>query len=90
MIIAQYYQFLRLGFGGYQTIMQNLDNVAARLRQGFIETGEGHMHQTPCALPLIEKHVRFSLLTSTTALRMISDRCSDSLNLRCLKAEDVM
>ena len=38
-IIAQYYQFLRLGFSGYQAIMQNLVNVAARLRQGFVETG---------------------------------------------------
>ena len=39
MIIAQYYQFLRLGFKGYQTIMYNLGNIAARLRQGLIDTG---------------------------------------------------
>ena len=39
MIIAQYYQFLRLGFSGYKRIMQNLESVAERLRKGILETG---------------------------------------------------
>lgn len=38
-IIAQYYQFLRLGFEGYRRIMLNLMQVADRLRKGVIETG---------------------------------------------------
>lgn len=39
MIIAQYYQFLRLGFQGYRRIMLNLTNIASRLRQGIEATG---------------------------------------------------
>jgi glutamate decarboxylase len=39
MIIAQYYQFLRLGFSGYTRIMQNLESVAERLRKGIEDTG---------------------------------------------------
>ena len=38
-VIAQYYQFLRLGFQGYQRIMLNLMQVAERLRTGISETG---------------------------------------------------
>lgn len=40
MIIAQYYQFLRLGWEGYRRIMVNLTNIAARLRKGIEETGQ--------------------------------------------------
>ena len=39
MIIAQYYQFLRLGFDGYKKIMSNLLMVSRRLRLGIEETG---------------------------------------------------
>lgn len=40
-IIAQYYQFLRLGHEGYRKIMSNLMHVATRLRQGIQDTGGG-------------------------------------------------
>lgn len=46
MIIAQYYQFLRLGFDGYKKIMSNLLMVARRLRLGIEETGL--LLQMPC------------------------------------------
>ena len=39
MIIAQYYQFLRLGFEGYRRIMVNLTHIATRLQQGIEDTG---------------------------------------------------
>ena len=38
-IIAQYYQFLRLGFSGYEKIMTNLRAVAERLERQLIESG---------------------------------------------------
>lgn len=34
-IVAQYYQFLRLGFLGYRKIMLNLDTVRKRLRHAI-------------------------------------------------------
>ena len=40
MIVAQYYQFIRLGFGGYKKIMVSLLNVAARLQKGIEDLGE--------------------------------------------------
>lgn len=51
MIIAQYYQFLRLGFDGYRRIMSNLTNIASRLRRGIEETGPSPAH--PPFLPCI-------------------------------------
>lgn len=40
MVVAQYYQFLRLGFEGYKKIMISLLNVAARLQKGIEALGE--------------------------------------------------
>ena len=37
---AQYYMILRLGFDGYQKIMQNLMCVAAHLAEGILDTGK--------------------------------------------------
>lgn len=39
MIIAQYYQFLRLGHEGYRRIMVNLTHIATRLQKGIEDTG---------------------------------------------------
>lgn len=36
---VQYYQILRLGFRGYQKIMENLMRVAAHLADGILATG---------------------------------------------------
>ena len=45
MVVAQYYQFLRLGFEGYRKIMSNLMKVSAHLAEGILATGK-----TPCCL----------------------------------------
>lgn len=39
MVVAQYYQFLRLGFEGYRDIMANLMKVSAHLAEGVLATG---------------------------------------------------
>ena len=39
MVVAQYYQFLRLGFEGYRKIMSNLMKVSAHLAEGILGTG---------------------------------------------------
>ena len=39
MVVAQYYQFLRLGFEGYRKIMSNLMKVSAHLAEGILATG---------------------------------------------------
>ena len=44
MIIAQYYQFLRLGFEGYRRIMVNLTHIATRLRKGVEDTGTANLN----------------------------------------------
>ncbi|KAI3849151.1 hypothetical protein MKX03_014643 [Papaver bracteatum] len=38
-IIAQYYQFLRMGFEGYKNVMKNCMESARQLRQGLEKTG---------------------------------------------------
>ena len=39
MVVAQYYQFLRLGFEGYRKIMANLMKVSGHLAEGILATG---------------------------------------------------
>ncbi len=39
MVVAQYYQFLRLGFEGYRKIMSNLMKVSGHLAEGVLATG---------------------------------------------------
>ena len=57
MIIAQYYQFLRLGWEGYRRIMVNLTNIASRLRAGVEDTGHPppltHSHQALADRPAV-------------------------------------
>ncbi|KAL3161777.1 hypothetical protein ABBQ38_008871 [Trebouxia sp. C0009 RCD-2024] len=53
MIIAQYYQFLRLGKEGYTKIMQNLGLVAKRLQKGIEDTGHFRILSKDNALPLV-------------------------------------
>jgi glutamate decarboxylase len=53
MIIAQYYQFLRLGFSGYARIMKNLESVAERLRRGIKETGHFEIYSKDNGVPLV-------------------------------------
>ncbi len=39
MVLAQYYQFVRLGHHGYKTVMETMQKNAQRLAQGLKETG---------------------------------------------------
>ena len=52
-IIAQYYQFIRLGLEGYKSIMTNcMDNVNM-LRQGLVETGRFEIVSKDIGVPLV-------------------------------------
>lgn len=52
-VLAQYYQFLRLGKNGYTKIMKNLMAVAHHLRTGLEETGHFTIMSSSNALPLV-------------------------------------
>ncbi|KAK7291326.1 hypothetical protein RIF29_06374 [Crotalaria pallida] len=60
-IIAQYYQFLRLGFEGYKNIMDNCWASARVLREGIEKTGRFNIHSKDIGVPL----VAFSLKDSS-------------------------
>ena len=46
MVVAQYYQFLRLGFEGYRKIMANLMKVSGHLAEGILATGRRPVEDT--------------------------------------------
>lgn len=60
-IIAQYYQFLRLGFEGYKNIMENCMGNARALRGGLEKTGRFEILSKDVGVPL----VAFSLKDSS-------------------------
>ncbi|KAG8388508.1 hypothetical protein BUALT_Bualt02G0132900 [Buddleja alternifolia] len=60
-IIAQYYQFIRLGFEGYKNIMENCMENARLLREGLSKTGRFEVLSKDVGVPL----VAFSLKDST-------------------------
>lgn len=53
MIIAQYYQFLRLGFEGYRKIMVNLRAISKRLAKGIEDTGHFNILSNDKSVPLV-------------------------------------
>ncbi|CAK0787153.1 hypothetical protein CVIRNUC_010369 [Coccomyxa viridis] len=53
MVVAQYYQFLRLGFEGYRKIMSNLMKVSAHLAEGILATGHFKLIGGGKGLPLV-------------------------------------
>ncbi|KAK9795484.1 hypothetical protein WJX73_003546 [Symbiochloris irregularis] len=53
MIVAQYYQFLRLGFDGYRRIMTNLQAVAKRMTLALEATGHFKILSTDLSVPLV-------------------------------------
>ncbi|KAK9833735.1 hypothetical protein WJX74_004401 [Apatococcus lobatus] len=64
MIIAQYYQFLRLGFDGYKKIMSNLLMVSRRLRLGIEETGHFKiLSDDEHSLPLVAFSLKKEIVT---------------------------
>lgn len=52
-IIAQYYQFIRLGFQGYKDIMENCQENARMLRQGIEDTGHFEILSKEVGVPLV-------------------------------------
>ncbi|XP_002263081.1 glutamate decarboxylase [Vitis vinifera] len=52
-IIAQYYQFIRLGFEGYKNIMTNCMDNANVLKQGLVETGRFEIVSKDIGVPLV-------------------------------------
>ncbi|KAI3934055.1 hypothetical protein MKW92_051491 [Papaver armeniacum] len=52
-IIAQYYQFLRMGFEGYKNVMQNCMESARQLQQGLEKTGCFDIVSKENGLPLV-------------------------------------
>ncbi|KAL7115449.1 hypothetical protein ACP275_04G184700 [Erythranthe tilingii] len=61
-IIAQYYQFIRLGFEGYKDIMQNCMENTRFLKDGIIKTGRFEILSKDIGVPL----VAFSLKNSSS------------------------
>ncbi|MQL90191.1 hypothetical protein Taro_022771 [Colocasia esculenta] len=60
-IIAQYYQFIRLGFEGYKNIMENCAENAKALKEGIEKTGRFNILSKDVGVPL----VAFSLKDSS-------------------------
>nr|BAB32869.1 glutamate decarboxylase [Oryza sativa Japonica Group]BAB32871.1 glutamate decarboxylase [Oryza sativa Japonica Group] len=52
-IIAQYYQFLRLGFEGYKSVMKNCMESARTLREGLEKTGRFTIISKEEGVPLV-------------------------------------
>ncbi|KAH9302992.1 hypothetical protein KI387_014575, partial [Taxus chinensis] len=52
-VIAQYYQLLRLGFEGYERIMENCRENAKYLRDSLIKTGRFNMLSKEVGVPLV-------------------------------------
>ncbi|GAB4819502.1 hypothetical protein N2152v2_006548 [Parachlorella kessleri] len=52
-IVAQYYQFMRLGFGGYRKIMTNLRTIADRLQAQLCKTGHFEILSKEVGVPLV-------------------------------------
>ncbi|ONK61277.1 uncharacterized protein A4U43_C08F28030 [Asparagus officinalis] len=52
-IIAQYYQFIRLGFEGYKDIIVNCMDNAKSLRQGIEETGKFEVLSKDSGVPVV-------------------------------------
>ncbi|KAL0837351.1 hypothetical protein Bca101_089241 [Brassica carinata] len=70
-IIAQYYQFIRLGFEGYKNIMENCMDNARRLREGIEMTGKFNIVSKDIGVPLVafslkdsSKHTVFEIAES--------------------------
>nr|BAX08661.1 glutamate decarboxylase [Gentiana triflora] len=52
-IIAQYYQFIRLGFEGYKSIMENCQENATALKEGLVKTGKFTIVSKDIGVPLV-------------------------------------
>ncbi|KAJ6791350.1 glutamate decarboxylase-like isoform X2 [Iris pallida] len=70
-IIAQYYQFIRLGFEGYKNIMENCRENTNALKEGIEKTGKFEVLSKDVGIPLVafalkdsSKHTVFEISES--------------------------
>jgi len=73
-VIAQYYNFLRLGFGGYKNIHQNCLNVVLKLKELVEKSQIGEVVMNEIKMPLLafklkEETVGFSVYEISDRLR---------------------
>lgn len=59
-IIAQYYQFIRLGFEGYKSIMENCMGNANYLKEGIAKTGRFEIVSKDTGVPLVAASLKDS------------------------------
>ncbi len=72
-IIAQYYNFIRLGFNGYKEIMSNMSENAKYLADKLTETGNFELINTDITFPLVtvklNEDCRFTVFQLSDKLR---------------------
>lgn len=73
MIIAQYYNFLRLGKGGYRKIVKNMMKVSEVIANGLIDTGKfillGTRRMEPVITVSLKDNTKYSIFDISKALR---------------------
>lgn len=73
MVIAQYYNFLRLGKKGYKEIIQNMFVVSDIVVKGLLDTGRfdllGTRRMTPVVSVALKNNVRYSVFDISNKLR---------------------
>jgi len=77
-IIAQYYNFLRLGFNGYKRIMENLRFVCNHVTQSILELGHFKILSKDIGVPL----VAFSLILPADGSKRMYDEFDISNKMR--------
>jgi glutamate decarboxylase len=71
-IIAQYYNFIRLGFNGYKAIMENMIDNAKYLANQLLKTGKFEVINKNVTFPLVTvklKHAKFTVFQLSSKLR---------------------
>ena len=73
MIVAQYYNFLRLGTDGYQNIVQNMMKVSDIIATGLLDTGEfrllGNRRMEPVVSVALKDKQQYSVFDISRELR---------------------
>ncbi|MDF1828255.1 MAG: glutamate decarboxylase [Legionellaceae bacterium] len=73
MIVAQYYNFLRLGYAGYQKIVTNMMQVSQVIAEGMIKTGMfsllGTRRMEPVVSIKLKQNQHFSVFDISRELR---------------------
>ncbi|KAJ9542497.1 hypothetical protein OSB04_029003 [Centaurea solstitialis] len=72
-IIAQYYQFIRLGFEGYKNVMQNCNENVTVLKEGLEKTGRFNIISKDIGIPLLafslKDNSRYTVFDISESLR---------------------